>query len=268
MIVAQLTGGYGRRVRHNFVNDIGDYAKYALLRALCASNPVAARLGVIWYLTEHVELNNDGRKRSHLITAGWEHLDPDLLTMMRQIETGLQSQPQLTVNLIEASNILPPSTTYFSEPIPQVLGTARQRVYERTAWFERARKAVAHCDVVFLDPDNGLEVRSVPLTSPKSGKYATVAEIAALLETGAAVVLYQHGSRVPWLVQRELICTQIASGSDRDLVVRSMRFGASGVRAFFCITTDQRTSDIVDQALDQLRRRVQGWPKSDYLLIE
>ena len=52
-------------MRHNFVNDIGDYAKFALLRALCAANETT-RLGVIWYLTEHVEHNGDGRKRNHL----------------------------------------------------------------------------------------------------------------------------------------------------------------------------------------------------------
>jgi hypothetical protein len=255
-------------VRHNFVNDIGDYAKYALLRALCASGQPTIRLGVIWYLTEHAESNNDGRKRSHLITAGWDDLDPDLLARMRRIENSLQSQDQLNVSLIEASGILPPSTAYFSEPIPYVPGTARQRVSQRAAWFERARKAMAYCDLVFLDPDNGLEVQSVPITSPFSSKYATVAEIAALLETGAGVVLYQHGSRTPWLVQRERVCAQIASGTKRDLTIRSLRFGAFGARAFFCITSNQRLSDIVERGLDQLRQRVDMWDKSNYLMIE
>ena len=45
MAVALSTGGYGRPVRHNFVNDIGDYAKYALLRALCASGKPTMRSG-------------------------------------------------------------------------------------------------------------------------------------------------------------------------------------------------------------------------------
>jgi len=268
MAVARSTGGYGRPMRHNFVNDVGDYAKYALLRALCASGQPAIRLGVIWYLTEHVERNNDGRKRSHLVTAGWDDLDPDLLTRMRRIENGAPGSDQLNVNLIEASGILPPDTAYFSEPIPHVLGTARQRVSERAAWFEHARKAVAHCDLVFLDPDNGLEVRSVPITSPLSGKYATVAEIAALLEAGAGVVLYQHGSRTPWPVQRERVCAQIAAGTEAELTIRSLRFGAFGARAFFCITSDRRSSDIVERGLDQLGRRVDTWDKSSYVLIE
>jgi len=255
-------------VRHNFVNDIGDYAKYALLRAICVSGQPTIRLGVIWYLTEHAELNNDGRKRSHLTTAGWDDLDPDLLARMRRIENGLQNQGQLNVSLIEESGILPPSTAYFSEPIPRVRGTARQRVSERAAWFERARQAMSDCDLVFLDPDNGLEVRSVPITSPFSSKYTTVAEIAALLETGASVVLYQHGNRTPWLVQRERVYAQIATGTQRGLTIRSLRFGAFGARAFFCITSNQRLSDAVERGLDQLRRRVDTWDKSSYLVIE
>jgi hypothetical protein len=255
-------------VRHNFVNDIGDYAKYALLRALCASGEPAMRLGIIWYLTEHAESNNDGRKRSHLVSAGWEDLDPGLLPRLRDIESTVQSQDQLNVSLIETAGILPPDTTYFSEPIPLARGTAQQRVLERAAWFERARKAVASCELVFLDPDNGLEVRSVPITSPLSSKYATVAEVARLLDTGAGVVLYQHGNRMPWPAQRERVCTQIAAGAGRAITIRSLRFGAFGARAFFCITSDQEMSDIVEQGLDRLRRRITGWDKSSYLLIQ
>jgi hypothetical protein len=268
MGVGLSTDGYGRQVRHNFVNDIGDYAKYALLRAVCTGAGESMRLGVIWYLTEHVEYNNDGRKRAHLLTTGWDGLDSDLLATMRRIESTVQSREQLNVSLIEASGILPLNTVFFSEPMPRVQGTAQERVSERTAWFKRARKAVTQCDLVFLDPDNGLEVRSVPVTSPLSNKYATVAEISALLETGCSVVLYQHGNRTPWQMQRQNICAQIASGTDRDLTIRSLRFGAFGARAFFCITSNKEMSVIVDSGLDRLRQRVAAWGKSGYLLIE
>jgi hypothetical protein len=256
------------RVRHNFVNDIGDYAKYALLRAVCASDQELIRLGVIWYLTDHAEWNADGRKRAHLSQDGWANLDPDLLARMRQLESTLPGQNALNVGLIEASGILPTGTVFFSGALPQGQGTPRQRASERTAWFERARKAVATCNLVFLDPDNGLEVPSVPVTSRLASKYATVPEVGWLLESGASVVLYQHGSRVPWQAQRERILSQIASGTDRALVVRTLRFGAFGVRAFFCVTTCPRMTAAVERSLDQLRRRVEGWDKSGYLLIE
>jgi hypothetical protein len=255
-------------VRHNFVNDIGDYAKYALLRALCTSGQAEIRLGIIWYLTDHAERNGDGRKRPHLYQDGWQNLDPELLTTMRQIEGTLGGQSELNVGLIEASGILPAGTAYFSEALPRTQGSAKRRVSERTAWFERARKAVTDCDLVFLDPDNGLEVRSVPLTSPLAGKYATVPEIAALLENAAGVVLYQHGSRTPWAAQREHICARMASGTGQTLTIRSLRFGAFGTRAFFCVTTQTWITDAVERGLDRLQRRVEGWDKSSYLLVE
>jgi hypothetical protein len=255
-------------VRHNFVNDIGDYAKYALLRALCANGQETIRLGVIWYLTDHTEQNGDGRKRAHLSQDGWENLDPDLLQSMRLIEGSLVSQDELNVRLIEASGILPPDTAYFSEAIPRVERSVHRRVSARAAWFSSAEKAVGRCNLVFLDPDNGLEVRSVPITSPLASKYAAVSEIAALLESGTGVVLYQHGSRTPWPVQRERVCAQISAGTDRTLTIRSLRFGAFGARAFFCVTSCRHLTQAVDAGLGQLSRRVGSWDKSSYLLVE
>jgi hypothetical protein len=101
-----IADSVGRELRHNFVNDIGDYAKYAPLRAICASSGTPVRLGVIWYLTEHAEHNGDGRKRAHLTQDGWEDLDPDLLVAMRRIE---KRQDELSVALVESSGILPPA---------------------------------------------------------------------------------------------------------------------------------------------------------------
>jgi hypothetical protein len=246
-------------VRHNFVNDIGDYAKYALLRAICASSTIPVRLGVIWYLTDHAEVNGDGRKRAHLSQDGWENLDPELLAVMRRIEIAQQHQSVMNLSVVEASGILPPDTAYFSEPIPRVQGNAQRCVTERVAWFRRARNVVAGTDLVFLDPDNGLQVPSAPLTSPLACKYATVTEITSLLDGGAGVVLYQHGNRSPWPEQRIRVCTQISSVTDRPLTIRSLRFGAFGVRAFFCITPSPRLADAVERGLDVLQCRVAGW---------
>lgn len=255
-------------MRDNFVNDIGDYAKYALLRSLCASEQESVRLGVIWYLTDRPERNGDGRKRVHLLQDGWTDLDPGLLEKMRQIESTVQSQAELNIRLIEDSGILPESTAYFSEAIPRGQTTGRQRATERVSWFARAQETVKRSNLVFLDPDNGLEVRSVPPTSPLSSKYATVAEINALLDDGAAVVLYQHGSRTPWKVQREQICTRIASANDRAVTIRSLRFGAFGTRAFFCVTTTLYMTTVIESGLERLRQRTVEWDKASYMHVE
>jgi hypothetical protein len=253
-------------VRHNYVNDIGDYAKYALLRALAGSGTLPMRLGVIWYLTDDEQRNGDGRKRAHLSQEGWDDLDPGLLASMRMIEAAAVCQDALNVQMIQTSGILPPRTAYFSEPVPGPHGGTRQRLAERSAWFARACATLEGCGLVFLDPDNGLEVPSVRIPSPAAARYATVAEVAELLETRVAVVLYQHASRTPWSVQREQVCNRMRSGTSLPLTIRTLRAFSS--RAFFCITTTPEQAGAIDAGLDQLSRRVAAWPRGRSLQVE
>jgi hypothetical protein len=256
-------------MRHNFVNDIGDYAKYALLRALCAYARDDARLGVLWYLTEHQETNGDGRRRPHLSGDGWDSLDPELLQLMRGLETSIgRKQSELRLELVERSGFLPPGTLFFSEPVPHDGTTARERTEQRIAWFARAQTTLAESDLLFLDPDNGLEVKSIRLGSRLAGKYAMLAEVHALLTTGASVILYQHADRSPWPIQRARVCAQIRSAAGPAATIRTMRFGAFGGRAFFCISTDLNLAEGVDRALDVLAARVAGWDRAHHLLIE
>ena len=44
-------------MRHEYVGDIGDFGKYALLKALAGND---LTLGVVWYLNVVNESNNDG----------------------------------------------------------------------------------------------------------------------------------------------------------------------------------------------------------------
>jgi hypothetical protein len=49
-----------------------------------------------------------------------------------------------------------------------------------------------------------------------------------------------HYNELQLPYQRERVCVQIAAGTKRDLTIRSLRFGAFGARAFFCVTSNQR----------------------------
>jgi hypothetical protein len=255
-------------VRNNFVNDIGDYAKYALLRALCANGAMPLRLGVIWYLTEHVEFNGDGRHRPHLSREGWEALDVELLTMMRAIEASLNSKEELHLRLIEQSGILPANTVFFSEPLPDYTGAPAERIRRRNAWFERAVQAARDCSLLFLDPDNGLEVKSVAPHSRLAGKYVLESEIAAILAAGTGIVLYQHGDRSAWPTQRARVIKQLRATTDEPLFLHSMRFNAFGARAFFCATINPQIAAAMDAGLDILAKRVISWDKARHLLVE
>jgi predicted kinase len=83
-----------------------------------------------------------------------------------------------------------------------------------------------------------------------------------------AVILYQHGNRAPWAQQRRQVSTEITAGAGRCATIRTVRFGAYGVRSFFLIAARPAQAATIDRALDLIDARIRGWEKASYLLIE
>ena len=48
------------------------------------------------------------------------------------------------------------------------------------------------CDLVFFDPDNGLEVKSTPRGRKNSSKFLYWDEVCSTFSAGASVLIYQH----------------------------------------------------------------------------
>ena len=137
------------------------------------------------------------------------------------------------------------------------------------AWFERARKAVTDRNLVFIDPDNGLQPRSVRLTSPLAGKYATAPEIAALLRHRHLLSCFiSTAAGWPGQSSAKTYCAAVVDATGKAVTIRTLRFGAYGVRAFFCITTNPTMTGVVNSGLDLLRRHTEGWDKARYLVME
>jgi len=51
-------------------------------------------------------------------------------------------------------------------------------------------------DLVFFDPDNGMEVKSCPIGRKGSSKFLAYQEAAATFRIGASLMIYQHFGRV------------------------------------------------------------------------
>ena len=64
----------------------------------------------------------------------------------------------------------------------------------RERWIAEAHQAVDSADVVFLDPDNGLEVGSAQHASD-GPKYAFYADLDPLGRSGKTIIVYQHANR-------------------------------------------------------------------------
>ncbi|MET8524070.1 hypothetical protein [Nocardioides sp. NPDC004968] len=87
-------------MKEQYVGDVNDYRKYALLRLLSRSG---LKLGVCWMLTPN-DGRSDGNKLGYLDQAKQERHDPELFTLLRRVRNEPDARRLL---LIEANETLP-----------------------------------------------------------------------------------------------------------------------------------------------------------------
>ena len=174
-------------MQDRYVGDIGDFVKYALLRAVSAG----AKLGVAWYLHPNEAASADGRHTDYLARpADWRSLDEDLYDSLKRIvESGRRS-----VAAVQGASVLR-GAVFADERLDVGQVAIRCRSSWRQDWFEGVRKRLDGCDVVFADPDNGLlpDSRFRP-TVKRSAKSISEREVRTL-STGRPMVVYHHNSR-------------------------------------------------------------------------
>ena len=171
-------------MKNQYFGDINDYRKYGLLRVLQSSGE--GRLLVAWMLTPD-DGSRDGGRRSYLEHPdSWMRYDAELFAGLADL---LRAAPAPAVSLIERSALLP-RTAYYSAIVPD-------SATERDAWRAGLLAAARDADLVFVDPDNGIEVRSKPVGRHSSSKYVTWREVQDLWKTGCSILIYQHFRREP-----------------------------------------------------------------------
>ncbi len=171
-------------MKNQYFGDINDFKKYGLLRILGGNGEIET--AVCWVLTED-DSGSDGRRIGYLEQPEiWQKYDPILYEHLREnvLNKGIRD-----VDVIERGNILN-NCRFYSEIISD---DSRMRDQYFDKFFEFAEGA----DLVFFDPDNGLEVKSVPRGKKKSSKYIYWSEIEASYKSGHSILLYQHFPRKP-----------------------------------------------------------------------
>jgi hypothetical protein len=142
-------------VKDQYVGDLNDFAKYQLLR-LCAT--VFEQIVVAWMLTADDGLG-DGAKVGYLQQPPWREADPELFDGLAT----LVARQERSVAAVEAAEVLP-RCSFSAEPVPLKVG-------ERAAYFAGIAAKASQSGLVFFDPDNGLEVTSVPRHRSGAEKY-------------------------------------------------------------------------------------------------
>ena len=171
-------------MKNQYFGDINDYKKYSLLRYLGGNGRIETV--VCWALTED-DYGTDGRRVRYLEQPEtWQKYDPIVFEHLR--EHVLHRRIRHT-SVIERANVLR-NCRFYSEVI-------QDNKELRDQYFDRFLKFAGGADLVFFDPDNGLEVKSVPRGKKKSSKYIYLSEIEASYKLGHSLLVYQHFPRKP-----------------------------------------------------------------------
>ncbi len=169
-------------MKNQYVGDINDYRKYGLIRTLTGEGELTC--GVCWMLTPD-DGRTDGRFLSYLDKPEtWRNFDPKTFDAMREI---VHDHRRRDVSLVEDSGILP-GAAFFAP----VLDEDRKK---RVKYFAEANTALRDAQLLFFDPDNGLEVPSVPVGRKRSQKYLYWADLRTFLSDNCSLLIYQHFPR-------------------------------------------------------------------------
>ena len=247
-----------------YAGDIGDFGKYGLLRWLCGmfddDDPLS--LGVLWYYTPN-EDNNDGGNTSYLhepLRVQFRSCDKELFDVLRRIVCCSER----LIAAVEKSGVLPDAVFFREQLIFAPREPKQKKKQKRCQWIKEGLDAIAGVDIVFFDPDNGLEVPSVQRfdsAKRKQGtKYTYYDDLIRHWERGSSLVIYQHSART-WKGERASFDNQI-EGRKKEIQnaikgsksIYALRFAG---RAFFIVPHPRA------KHADLLQRRVRSFIHDD-----
>ncbi len=169
-------------MKNQYFGDVNDYRKYGLLRILTGRGEMSA--AVCWMLTPDDD-RTDGGFIGYLEEANaWRGYDPDLFDRLREWVV-LRGVRDLT--LAGEAGLLPGARFYTQ--------TLHDDLESRARYFDSFWNVAEGCDLIFFDPDNGLEVKSKPLGRKGSSKYLGWDELVRAYVNAYSVLVYQHFPR-------------------------------------------------------------------------
>ena len=243
-------------MQNRYTADIGDFGKYGLLRALCSpiDDGSNARLGVVWYLVPDESHNADGKFTRYLESSPKNHrqfrqCDPELYDALADIIR----KKNRNVSSIRKCSILPPGTVFYEELLTFNGTTAnsprarRKRIAYRNEWVQGALSLTEDSDIIFVDPDNGLEV-GTKRHHKRGPKYVFFDELEPYYKRGQSIVIYQHISRMGSAEEqvRERLA-QIDERLNSDSTF-ALLYHRGAARAFLVVPSEKHKSILTGKA--------------------
>lgn len=248
-----LTAGQTSRKSRNsmqdrYAGDIGDYGKIALLKALQAQG---LSIGVNWYKTNALEneKNPDGSYKQddgkYAIPEKYWSCDQTLAKKLLDI---FHSKNR-SISALEEADLIP-RAIYYNEPVT---------VNNRGIWHKTALEKLRYADIVFLDPDNGMLIKSVGKGSIRSVKYTFYEEVHDYINQSHSVLIYNHRSRKPEEKYFHEICERLQCHTDiaSDCILK-ITFPKFSVRDYLAIPVSEEHSKKIQQAFADMEQGIWG----------
>ena len=151
-------------MKNQYVGDISDYAKYIILKSLCGAG---VSVDVCWMLTRG-DGSTDGKRTAYLDNLEYRDYDPMIFDNLRNIvKSGCRNVAQ-----IESAGFFP------------------------AHYFNQIKDVNLTSDLLFLDPDNGFEVNSIPRGRSGSERYVFWDDVSSVYNRGHSLMVFQYFPRV------------------------------------------------------------------------
>lgn len=184
----------------------------------------------------------DGTNVSYLNNPKkWRQFDPQLFDSLHRAM--MEDAHRCIFRAIELDII--PGATFYTDVL-------KRSIAERGLYFERCLQMMRDRDVIFFDPDNGLEVASTPIGKPGSTKFLYLNELESAYERGHSVLLYQHFSRQ----KRDSFIDEkgIVIGQRLKASVKAFRSG----NVVFFLCAQRRHEALLDESSGVIRKKWAG----------
>lgn len=235
-------------MQDRYAGDIGDFGKIGLLKALQAQG---LSIGVNWYLVEPMdtERKSDGTYKQE----DGKYLIPEKLqvcdTLLAEKLTKIAKSDHRSIRSLEQGNFIL-NARYYSEPVS---------VAGREEWHKKALDLLNDLDIVFVDPDNGMLVKSVGKKSVKSVKYTFYEEVRDYVRRGQSVLIYNHRSRKQETQYFHEICYKLQEATGiTETDILKITFPKCSVRDYLAVPASMEQRKKIDAAFTAMERGVWG----------
>lgn len=215
-------------MQNRYTGDIGDFGKLGLLRCLQDLS-----IGVNWYLTPDETHNGDGRHIGYLEDKRYSACDELLWRRLGElVRSGKRDTSEL-------ESLLP--AVFYRNKLDIRKMKKTERELARMAWHAGALEILHGCELVFLDPDNGL---MVPSAGTKSNKYVKPEEVIDYYAQGSSVIYYQHKARKKdgFYIQQH----QELTAANPDATALGLKFITTSQRYYFFVVRPEHRKKVED----------------------